>query len=50
MTAIARIISRAPAIEREVEAIEALIVFCGIGLSVSLLLASCGIEFSAGLF
>jgi len=50
MTAIARVISRAPGIVGDVESIKALAVFCGTGLTVSLLLASYGLDFGAGFF
>jgi hypothetical protein len=50
MTAIARVISRAPEIEGDIETIKTLALFSGTGLAISLLLASYGLDFGAGFF
>jgi hypothetical protein len=50
MTAIARALSRASGTHVDVETIKALAMFCGVGLTVSLLLASYGLDLSAGFF
>jgi hypothetical protein len=51
MTAIARALSRAlPATQTNVEALKTITVFCGVGLLVSLLLATAGIDITAGYF
>jgi hypothetical protein len=50
MIADTRVRSHAPEIEADVETLPLLAVFCGIGLTVSLLLAGYGLDFSAGFF
>jgi hypothetical protein len=50
MTAIARVLSRASGTHVDVETIKTLVMFCGVGLTVSLLLASYGLDLSAGFF
>jgi hypothetical protein len=50
MAAIARVLSRASGTEIDVETIKTLAMFCGVGLTVSLLLASYGLDLSAGFF
>jgi hypothetical protein len=45
-----RVRSHAPEIEVDVETITILAVFCGVGLTVSLLLAGYGLDFGAGFF
>jgi hypothetical protein len=50
MAAIARVLSRASGTEVDVETIRTLVMFCGVGLTVSLLLASYGLDLSAGFF
>ena len=50
MAAIARVLSRASGTEIDVEIIKTLAMFCGVGLTVSLLLASYGLDLSAGFF
>ncbi|MGA2057226.1 MAG: hypothetical protein ABSG88_18165 [Bradyrhizobium sp.] len=50
MIAIATVISCAPRIEGDVETIKAIAVFCGTGLTVSLMLASYGLDLSAAFF
>ena len=50
MAAIARVLSRASGTEVDVETIKTLVMFCGVGLTVSLLLASYGLDLSAGFF
>jgi predicted molibdopterin-dependent oxidoreductase YjgC len=50
MAAIARVLSRASGTEVDVETIKTLAMFCGVGLTVSLLLASYGLDLSAGFF
>jgi hypothetical protein len=46
----ANALSRISRIQIEVEALEMIVAFCGIGLAVSLLLASSGLDSSTGLF
>ncbi|WP_291574501.1 hypothetical protein [Bradyrhizobium sp.] len=50
MTAIARVLSRASGIEIDVETLKTLVMFCGVGLTVSLMLASYGLDLSPGFF
>jgi len=50
MAAIARVLSRASGTEIDVETIKTLAMFCGVGLTVSLLMASYGLDLSAGFF
>jgi hypothetical protein len=51
MTAIAKAFSRAlPATKIEIETLKAIAVFCGAGVVVSLLLATYGLDISAGFF
>jgi hypothetical protein len=46
MTAIARALSRATGAEVDVETLKTIVLFCGAGLAVSLLLAGLGIDLS----
>ncbi len=51
MTAIARVLSRAfPGVEIEVETLKTIVMFCGVGLVVALMLASYGLDLSPGFF
>jgi hypothetical protein len=51
MTAIARVLARRlPANQAEVETLKTIGMFCGVGLLVSLMLASYGLDLSAGFF
>jgi hypothetical protein len=51
MTAIAKVLSRAfPATQIEIETLKTVIMFCGVGLVVSLLMATYGLDMSAGFF
>ena len=50
MTAIAKVLSRASGMEVEVETLKTIAMFCGVGLFVSLLFATCGLDLSAGFF
>jgi hypothetical protein len=51
MAAIARVLSRAfPATNIEVQTLKTIALFCGVGLVVSLLLATMGLDMSAGFF
>lgn len=51
MAAIARVLTLAfPASRIEVETLKAIAMFCGVGLVVSLLLATSGLDISAGFF
>ncbi len=50
MAAIAKILSRASAIDIDVETLKTLAIFCGAGLFVSLLFASYGLDLSPGFF
>jgi hypothetical protein len=48
--AIARVLSRISGTELEVEALKAIAIFCGLGLLVSLLFATYGLDLSPGFF
>jgi len=50
MAAIARILSRVSGIEVGVETLKIIAMFCGLGLFVFLLLATYGLDLSAGFF
>jgi hypothetical protein len=50
MTAIARIVSSASRTQVDVEIFRTVIMFCGVGLTVSLLIASYGVDLSPGFF
>jgi hypothetical protein len=50
MTAVAKVLSRAPATQGDVETWQAVVVFCGVGLVASLLLVLSGLDLSAGFF
>lgn len=51
MAAIARALGRAfPAVHVDVETLKTLAMFCGVGLLVSLLLATWGLDMSPGFF
>jgi hypothetical protein len=51
MTAIARALShRFSETRAEVGPLSTIVIFCGIGLSLSLLLAACGLDLGANLF
>jgi hypothetical protein len=50
MAAIAKALSRASGTEVEVETLKTVAMFCGVGLLVSLLFATYGLDLSAGFF
>jgi Na+/H+ antiporter NhaA len=50
MAAIARVLSRASGTQADIEMLKAIAIFCGIGLTVSLFLATNGLDMSAGFF
>ena len=50
MAAIAKALSRASGTEVEVETLKTVAMFCGVGLLVSLLFATYGLDRSAGFF
>jgi hypothetical protein len=50
MATIARVLSRASGTEIDVETITTIVMFCGVGLTVSLMLASYGLDLSPGFF
>ena len=50
MATIARVLSRASGTDVDVETIKTLAMFCGVGLTVSLMLASYGLDLSPGFF
>ncbi len=50
MTAVAKVLSRAPATQDDVETLQTLTVYCGIGLVASLLLSLSGLDLSASFF
>lgn len=50
MTAIAKVLSRVSGTQIDVEMLKTIAMFCGVGLTVSLLLASYGLDLSPGFF
>jgi hypothetical protein len=50
MTAIARVLSRVSGAQIDVKMLKTIAMFCGVGLTVSLLLASYGLDLSPGFF
>ena len=50
MATIARVLSRTSGTDVDVETIKTCIMFCGVGLTVSLMLASYGLDLSPGFF
>jgi hypothetical protein len=50
MATIARILSRACGTDVDIETIKTLVMFCGVGLTVSMMLASYGVDLSPGFF
>jgi hypothetical protein len=50
MAAIARVLSRATGTDVDVEIVKTLAMFCGVGLFVSLLMATYGLDLSVGFF
>ena len=50
MAAIARILSRASGTQVDLETLKTIFMFCGVGLTVSLLFASNGLDMSVGFF
>jgi hypothetical protein len=50
MAMIAKTLSRISGTQVEVETLKTLIMFCGVGLTVALLLASYGVDLSPGFF
>ena len=50
MAAIARVLSRASGADLDVETIKTLVIFCGVGLAVSLMLVSYGVDLSQAFF
>jgi hypothetical protein len=50
MAAIAKALSRATGTHIDVEIVKTVAMFCGVGLLVSLLMASYGLDLSAGFF
>jgi hypothetical protein len=50
MATIAKALSRVSGTQVEVETLKTIVMFCGVGLTVSLLLASYGLDLSPGFF
>jgi hypothetical protein len=50
MATIARVLSRVSRIDIDVEMLKTVVMFCGVGLFVSLLFASYGLDMSGGFF
>jgi hypothetical protein len=50
MTTIARVLSRVSGTQVDAEILKTIAMFCGVGLFVSLLLATYGLDLSAGFF
>jgi hypothetical protein len=50
MATIARVLSRASGTDVDVKTIQTLVMFCGVGLTVSMMLASYGVDLSPGFF
>jgi hypothetical protein len=50
MVTIARLLSRASGTEVDVESLKTIVMFCAVGLTVSLMMASYGLDLSPGFF
>jgi hypothetical protein len=50
MAALARTLSRVSGTNVDVETLKTIIIFCGVGLTLSLILASYGLDLSPGFF
>jgi hypothetical protein len=50
MAALAKVLSRASGTRVDVETLKTILMFCGVGLTVSLMLASYGVDLSPGFF
>ena len=50
MATIARVLSRTSGTSVDVETIKTLVMFCGVGLTVAVMLASYGVDLSPGVF
>jgi hypothetical protein len=50
MATIARVLSRASGTDVDVETIKTLVMFCGVGLTVSMMFAAYGLDLSPGFF
>ena len=50
MATIARVLSRASGTEVDIETLKTVVMFCGVGLTVSLMCASHGLDLSPGFF
>jgi hypothetical protein len=50
MAAITRMLSRASGTQVDIETLKTIVMFCGVGLTVSLLLATYGLDLSPGFF
>ena len=50
MTAIAKAISRTVGLEVEIETLKTIVMFCAVGLTVSMMCASYGLDLSPGFF
>jgi hypothetical protein len=50
MATLAKVLSRASGTQVDVETLKTIMMFCGVGLTVSLLLASYGVDLSPGFF
>jgi hypothetical protein len=48
MTALAKVLTRVSGIQVDVETLKTIAMFCGVGLTVSLLLASYGVDLNPG--
>jgi hypothetical protein len=50
MAALAKALSRVPETQVDVETLKTIVIFCGVGLTQSLILASYGLDLSPGFF
>jgi hypothetical protein len=50
MTAIAKVLSRAPGVQGDAETFQTIAIFCGVGLLASLVLLLSGLDFSTRFF
>jgi hypothetical protein len=50
MTLVAKAISRATGVEVDVETLKTIVMFCAVGLTVSMMCASYGLDLSTGFF
>jgi hypothetical protein len=50
MAALAKALSRVSGTQVDVETLKTIVIFCGVGLTLSVILASCGLDLNPGFF